>query len=149
MRKAKPPPVQARMMDAQGNLSPQWLRWFQTVGMFFDDFRRSPDITSTTDLTLTTDDFGKNIIFDTSAGNRVCTLMPVTTKDVWCWLTIFRSGTNKLTINASPGTRIEYSTPSGRIWNSETRRKAANVTLQLISTTQWGIIGATGIWRVI
>jgi len=148
MRKAKPPPVQARILDEQGNLNTQWLRWFQTVGMFFDDFRRAPDIKATSDLTLTTDDFGKTILCDTSATDIICTLPLVSSRDVYCWTTIFRSGSNRLTIQSSSGTSIEYGSISGRIWNDEVSRRAANVTLQLISTTQWGIIGATGIWKV-
>jgi hypothetical protein len=148
MRKAKPPPVGARMLDIQGNLNPQWLRWFQTVGMFFDDFRRAPDITAISDLTLTTDDFGKTVLCDTTTSAINCILPTVSSRDIYCWLTIFRSGTNRLTITQSAGTRIEYGSPGGRIWNDEVKRKAANVTLQLISATQWGIIGATGIWKV-
>ena len=148
MRKAKPPPVGARMLDTQGTLNPQWLRWFQTVGMFFDDFRRAPDITAISDLTLSTDDFGKTILCNTSATSIVCTLPDVSSRDVYCWITIFRSGENRLIIKARSGTSIEYGSANGKIWNDETKRKAANVTLQLISTTQWGIIGATGIWKV-
>jgi len=148
MRKAKPPPVLARMLDERGNLNPQWVRWFQTVGMFFDDFRRSPDITTTTDLTLTTDDFGKMVLCDTSASDIVCTLPTVSVKDVYCWITIFRSGANRLTIKSISPSAIEYGSIGGRMSNDEARRKAANATLQLISATQWGIIGATGLWRV-
>jgi hypothetical protein len=148
MRKEKPPPVQARLLDAQGNLNPMWLKWFQRVGMFFDDFRKAPDITATTDVTLTTDDFGKTVLCDTSASDIICNLPTVSSKDIYCWVTIFRSGANRLTIQPSTGTAIEYGSIHGRIWNDETRRKAANVTLQLISATQWGIIGATGLWKV-
>lgn len=148
MRKQKHPPVRANLLDQNGQLNHQWQRWFEEVGRFFDDYRRQPDISYTANATLTTDDFGKMIVFDTSSGDRICNLMTVSSKDVFCWLTIFKIGERRLTILPDSATRIEFSSPGGRIWNDEVKRKAANVTLQLISTTQWAITGATGIWKV-
>lgn len=148
MRKAKPPPVNHPMLDKQGNLTRPWWLWFQAVGMFFDDFRRNPDIITTTDYTLTTDDFGKVIRVDNGTSNVMVTLMTVSSKDVNCWLNIIRTGSGRLTIVPDSATRIEYGSYGGRIWNDEARRHAANVTLQLITSTQWGIIGATGIWKI-
>lgn len=147
MRKAKPPPVQARMLDAQGNMNPQWLRWFQTVGMFFDDYRRAPDLTYTTNANLTTDDFGKTIVFNVGTGNLTCKLMTITDKDVHCWLgPIYRIGTGSLIITADSSSKIEYSSPGGSVMCNEPKRAAANVTLEVVSTHQWGIIGGTGLW---
>jgi hypothetical protein len=147
MRKSKPPPVQARMIDTEGNLNPQWLRWFQTVGLFFDDYRRSPDLDYTANATLTTDDFGKSIVFNVGAGTLTCNLMTITSKDVHCWLgPIYRIGTGKLIITADRASKIEYSSFGGIIICEEYRRIAANVTLEVVSSHQWGIIGGTGLW---
>lgn len=147
MRKEKAPPVQAKMLDAQGNLNHQWLRWFQRVGMFFDDYRRAPDLTYTTDVALTTDDFGKSIVFNIGTSVVTCTLMTITSKDVHCWLgPIYRIGTGRLIITADSASRIEYSSLGGTIYCNEPRRAAANVTLEVVSANQWGIIGGTGLW---
>jgi hypothetical protein len=42
---------------------------------------------------------------------------------------------------------IDYGSLGGRMWCDERRRSAANVTLQVITSTRWGVIGATGIWK--
>jgi hypothetical protein len=149
MRKEKPPPVHAKLFDQRGNLSRQWLRWFQEIGMYFDDYRKSVDITSTGDLALTTDDFGKSIVFNNGTNEVTCNLPTVSSKDLHCWVgPIYRLGTGKVIITADPACKIEYSSLGGSIYCNEERRAAANVTLELVSTTQWGIISGTGIWKV-
>lgn len=147
MRKEKAPPIKARMLEPDGSVNRQWLRWFQDVGRFFDDYRRTPDLIYSSDTTLTTDDYGKTIIFDTSSANITCTLMTANSRDVYGWLTIYRSGENRLTILPDTSSRIEYGSFGGRVWNDESKRYGANLTLQLMTSTQWAIIGATGIWK--
>ena len=147
MRKEKPPPVNARLIDPSGNLDPQWLKWFQRVGLFFDDYRRSPDLTYTTNASLTTDDFGKSIVFNIGTSTVTCKLMTITSKDVHCWVgPIYRIGTGKLIITADSASKIEYSSLGGSIYCNEPRRAAANATLEVVSANQWGIIGGTGLW---
>ena len=148
MRREKPPPVQARVLDEQGNLTPQWRQWFQRIGMHFDNVRKQPDLVFTGDAALTTDDYGKVIRFDNGASDVTCTLMTATSKDIHCWMNIIRTGTGRLTLLPDSLARIEYGSLGGRFWCDEQRRLAANVTLQLITATQWGIIGATGLWKV-
>lgn len=149
MRREKPPPVKVKMLDNNGNLSREWVRWFQTVGMYFDNYRKAPDITTTTDLTLTTDDFGKSIVFNNGSTDVTCILMTVSSRDVHCWLgPIYRLGSGRVTLTADPNTKIEYSSKGGSLYCNEERRSAANVTLELVSTGQWGIIGGTGLWKV-
>jgi len=148
MRREKPPPVRHPVLDGNGSLTQPWVRWFQTVGLFFDDYRRPADVVYTTDQTLTTDDFGKLITFNIGAENVDGYLPTVSARDINCWLTIFRTGTGRLTIHPDSATRIEYGTLGGRIWCHEERRAAANVTLQLLSEDQWAIVAATGIWNV-
>ena len=116
--------------------------------MFFDDFRKTPDLVYTTDATLTTDDFGKMIIFELGANNLQCALPTVSAKDLHCWIgPIYRIGTGRLIITADPGRRIEYSSLGGSLHCDEERRAAANVTLELVTLDQWGIIGGTGLWK--
>jgi hypothetical protein len=147
MRREKPPPVQIKMLDSQGNLNPMWLKWFQRVGLFFDDYRRAPDLTYTTNANLTTDDFGKSIVFNIGSSTVTCTLMTITSKDVHCWVgPIYRIGTGRLIITADSASSIEYSSLGGSIYCNEPRRAAANVTLEVVSTGQWGITGGTGLW---
>jgi hypothetical protein len=148
MRKEKPPPVQVRILDAQGNLNPMWVKWFQRVGMFFDDYRKSPDLVYTTNATLTTDDYGKSIVFNIGTSTVTCNLMTARTKDVNCWVgPIYRLGTGILIITADSASTIEYSSTGGSIYCHEERRAAANVTLELVAANKWAIIGGTGLWK--
>ena len=149
MRKEKPPPVQARILDAQGNLNPQWLRWFQRVGMFFDDYRRTPDLVYTANATLTTDDYGKSIVFNVGSGTLTCTLPLLRSGDVHCWIgPITRIGTGTLIITATSPNVIESSSAGGSIMCNEAKRVAANVTLEVMTSNIWAITGATGLWHV-
>lgn len=149
MRKEKQPPVQAKLIDLQGNLNPQWVKWFQRVGLFFDDYRRSPDLTYSTNATLTTDDFAKSIVFNIGTSTVTCNLMTITGKDVHCWIgPIYRIGTGRLIITADSASKIEYSSFGGSIYCDEPRRAAANTTLEVVSSHQWGITGGTGLWLV-
>jgi len=147
MRREKPPPVAVKMLDAQGNLDPHWLRWFQRVGTFGDDFRKTPDLVFTTDASLTTDDFGKIIAFNNGAADLTCNLMTITKRDLYCWIgPIYRLGTGRVTITADSLSSIEYSSPGGSLSCDEERRAAANVTLEVIALNKWAIIGGTGLW---
>jgi len=146
MRKQTPPPVGIRLLDDAGNLHPQWVRWFQHVGEYYDLVRRKPDKVCTADATLTTDDYGKVVRFDNGASDISCSLPAIYSRDLYCWITIVRTGTGRLTIIPDSAARIEYGSLGGRFWCEEPKRLAANVTLQIMNSTQWGIIGATGIW---
>lgn len=147
MRKEKAPPVNARLLDDNGMITRQWLLWFQRVGMFFDDFRRSPDLVYTTDATLTTDDFGKKIVFNVGTSTKTCKLPTITSRDVNCWIgPIYRIGTGRLIITADASSAIEHSSLGGSLYCEETKRVAANVTLEVVAANQWGIIGGTGLW---
>jgi hypothetical protein len=148
MRRTKIPPVRVNMFDASGGLNRHWWRWFQDVGLAIDNFRRSPDIVATADLTLTTDDFGKIILFDNGTTDVTCKLPTISLKDTYCWIgPIYRLGSGRVTITADADSYIEYSSKGGSIYCDEERRAAANVTLELVSEHLWGIIGGTGLWK--
>lgn len=134
------------MLDARGNLTPLWLRWFEEVSKVYDKVRKVPDHTYTSNTTLSTNDFGKTILFSIGTSNVTARLPVVEPKDLYAWITIYRRGTGRLSITAAPGTRIEYASSGGTYYCDEARRAAANLTLQLVDTDQWGIIGGTGLW---
>ena len=149
MRKEKLPPVRANLLEQDGQLNRQWLHWFQTVGKYFDDYRRTPDLTYTANATLTTDDFGKSIVFNVGASSLVCTLPLLTSRDLHCWIgPITRIGTGTLYITAKSPNVIESSSPGGSIMCNEVKRIAANVTLEVMSSNIWAITGATGLWLI-
>ena len=147
MRKTQKPPVNVPMLDKNGVLNSVWQRWFDTVATKADTYRQMPDLSCSVDTTLTTDDFGKVVLFDCTTSHLTCTLPPVTSKDLNCWITIWRKGNNRLTIVPPATTRIEHGSYGGRVFCHEEKRAAANLTLQLISVTQWGITGGTGVWK--
>lgn len=148
MKRQASPPIKTPMYDAKGNMAHVWAKWFEQIGHNSDDYKRAPDKVFTTNATLTTDDYGKTLVFDTSASLLTCTLMTPNARDVYGWFTIFRRGVNGLYLAPDATSRIEYGSLGGRIWNTEAKRYAANVTLQLLTVTQWGIVGATGLWYV-
>lgn len=127
-------------------ISPTWQRWFQKLKTRDDEIRQKPYKTYTTDQALTTWELGKSVLFNIGTNDATATLPPVSTKDIWSWITILRQGTGMLNITAADNDYIERK--GGRMSCIETHRIAANVTLQLVAETQWAIIGASGIWRV-
>lgn len=132
------------MMD--GRMNPIWQKWFQKLKTRDDEVRRRPYATYTTDQILTTWELGKSILFEIGASDALCTLPSVGANDVWTWITIFRIGTGRLTIAGADNDMVER---NGKNINCEdNKRIACNVTLQLVTETQWAVIGATGIWRL-
>jgi hypothetical protein len=127
-------------------INPIWQRWFQKLKTRDDEVRRRPYKTYTANQALTTWELGRAILFATGTTNMVCTMPSVETKDLWSWITIVRTGTGNLKIAAAAGDLIERN--GAAIGCKEPNRVTPNVTLQLITETQWAIIGATGIWRV-
>lgn len=148
MRKQQLPPTKQPFLDKNGMITPIWVRWLQDLSVQADRRRRVPDEVHESDVALSTDDYGKLIRIDNGGRALDVTLPTANAQDIDCWLTIVRTGTGRLTINCDSLCRIEYSSLGGSIWCTETKRRAANVTLQLINATQWGIIGATGVWKV-
>lgn len=148
MQKQRQPPVKTPLLDSNGVLSFAWQKWFEEVGRAYDDYRRTPDkIFAATDGTLYDTDFGKTIRFDTGTTDCACYLPTISAKDVNCWLTIMRTGTGRLTIIPDAAAYIDFGTAGGRMWCEEKRRYAANVSLQVMTSARWAVIGATGIWK--
>ncbi len=142
----KHPPVNEPML-INGRLSPIWHRWFQNLKIKDDEIRRRPYRTYTTDQNLTSVELGRTLVFDIGTDRVVCTLPSVGPNDIYSWITIVRQGTGELVIRANDSDKIERN--GNAVSSSEPNRIAANVTLQLVTQTQWAIIGSTGIWHVL
>ena len=145
MDKQQNAPVLTPMFINKG-LNPIWQKWFQKLKTRDDEVRRRPYKTYTIDQSLTTWELGKSILFNIGATDTICTLPSVGTNDVWSWITIVRIGTGALTIIGADSDKIERN--GACVKCDDNRRIACNVNLQLVTETQWAIIGATGIWKV-
>jgi hypothetical protein len=129
-------------------ISDVWQAWFQKLKTRDDEIRRTPNKTFTADAALTTWDLGTVVQFSIGSTDVTGQLPVVQDTDVWAWITIIRTGTGKLTLTADDASRIEYSSTGGSILCVEKLRKAANVTLQLVSKNQWAITAGLGIWDI-
>ena len=142
------PVLQPFFQGEQKTINPIWQRWFQKLKIRDDEIRRIPNKSFTADGILTTWDLGTVVEFSIGSSNITGELPVAQNTDVWAWITIIRIGTGRLTLTADSASRIEYSSLGGSIHCIEKLRKAANVTLQLISANQWAIIAGFGIWEI-
>ncbi len=142
------PPLSQRLVDGQGNITPIWRRWFQSLKVFDDQISQPPTETYTGNRTLTVRDFGKNIKFNNGANPVTCYLPSVGSTDVSSWLQISKLGTGRLRIQASDSDTIGKSSVGGAIISVEPNR-VENVRLYLESETHWDITGGIGIWNVV
>ena len=144
----------------EGNLTPNWIRWFQTLRDISNakpdyagpititgEWRipKMPSTTITGSTSLTSDHFGRVIKVD-SADDVVVFLPSVGKSDIDSWLTIMRLGTGKVTVKAADLDTIEKSRPGGVIFCREVGRVVANLTFFLATETKWAIQHGTGIW---
>jgi len=149
MEKQQLPPVSSQFFIGETRtINPIWQRWFQKLKIREDETRRRPYKILTTDTTLTSWDLGKSVLFSVGATDTICRLPQITSRDLWAWVTIIRMGSGKLTITANSADRIEYSSEGGSCFCEEVRRKAANVTLQIVDLGQWAISAGLGIWSI-
>jgi len=147
-KQAHAPIQEPFFMGKVAQISPIWQRWFQKLKTRDDEIRIKPYKEFTASGTLTTWELGKTISFNIGAADAVCQLPTIEVKDLWAWITIFRFGTGALWVTADSGSQIEYSSKGGSIVCQEPRRKAANVTLQIVDENTWAIIAGMGTWGV-
>lgn len=100
--------------------------------------------TYTADHTLAVTDNGKTFVMDNDSVHTF-TLPIVDSSNIGLWFTIAKLNTGKLIIQAQPGNYINNSSSGGTIYDDSTN-KYSNVTIQLISATQWATTGGSGIW---
>lgn len=129
-------------------LSPIWRRWFQGLKTVDDEIRRPPAQVLTADYQVKSTDLGTVLRFDTTSGDITANLPTITANSLWAWITIVRSGLNKLTATAASGNVIEHGSDAGSIFCKEQQRKAANVTLQIVDSVTWAVIAGMGIWDI-
>jgi len=147
MEKQQHAPIQTPFFGQGNQISLTWIKWFQRLKTRDDDVRRKPHKIYTNEgATLTTHDLGKIILFDNGANDIHAYLPSVGIKDLWCWITLMKTGTGALSIH---GADSDYLERYGRTLKCiEEKRAAANLTLQLIAETQWAIIAGSGVWRI-
>ena len=131
------------------NINPIWHRWLNDLKTAVDEVRQGVYETITTDRALTQNDLGKTLIFSVGSSALTAALPSVDATDLQKWVNIYRIGTGRLTITAADSDVIETSSRGGSIWCVETKRVAANVTLQLVEVAKWAITAGTGIWKVV
>ena len=132
------------------NINPIWHRWLEDLKTAVDEVRQGAYETITASRAITQYDFGKTLVFSIGATNATATLPSVDTTDLQKWVTFLRIGSGRLTITAADADKIEYSSRGGSTYcNEDAKRIAANLTLQLVTETQWAIIGGTGIWKFV
>ena len=97
-------------------------------------------------VNLTTSDLGKMIKL--TSDDVIAYLPSVGSGQVDSWIMIVRLGDAKCEIRAADSDTIEKSSPGGAAICDEPGRVAANLTLVLVTETQWAIESGTGIWAI-
>jgi hypothetical protein len=122
-----------------------WLLWFNRI-VELNRFEKV--VYEGVGATLTTDDFGKNLVFNTGGVDIEVYLPSIDNTDIGGWIRILKTGTGEIKIWAASGQVIENSVEGGYIWGREPVR-STNVVLEVASSNQWLITGATGRWDVV
>lgn len=115
-----------------------------------DVFINDPEIqydvqTKTDDYSVLVTDSGKTLVMNSSS-NKGFTLPSVAAGDVGLTYTFTSIGSGKCTITASDSDRIDDSNAGGHIdfTFAGVGNELPTVTLRLVSSTHWAIIGANG-----
>ena len=152
------PPLREPMTGPDGQLSRVWYRFFEEMKNWTDKMQdeivsgkwqmkqRASETVVGDDKTLTSADFGKSITMDIGEEDHIVYLPSVGAGNIGINFTIIRVGDGRISIQAADSDSIERSRPGGGIYCHESHRMIANVTLYLANETEWGIVGATGIW---
>lgn len=155
----KIPPLNEKLLNADGTLKKSWHRYFDQLQYAANitanqdvtgkwQLRQKPNLTFTgIDGTLKIEDFGKTILFDTGGTDVVCNLPSVGVADVDGYFQIIRKGIGRLLIKAADSDQIETS-KRGVVYCNERNRVVANIGLYLAEETKWGILNGTGIWKI-
>ncbi len=106
---------------------------------------RSPVAAADTGIALSAADFGKTITVN-SAVARTVTLPTVSAADIGATITVVKLGAGMVTVQAAGGTYIEDSTAGGAIYNNAAFPAYAAITLRLVTSTQWLLVGGRGAW---
>jgi len=97
-------------------------------------------------LTITTNDCNKLLIYTGTAGNNTFSLPSVAATDVGCHFQFAKTGAGKLIIDAADSDKIRDSGAGDTIYNDQAGEVYATIHLILIAETQWAIAGFDGTW---
>ena len=101
----------------------------------------------TANYNLLTTDSGLDQTFTmNNAAERTFTLPSVVAGDVGTSYVLAKIGAGKVIIDASDSDTIGGSSAGGTVYDDEAGETYATITLQLISATQWAILGYHGTW---
>ena len=98
-----------------------------------------------TGITITSADYGKAITVN-SASARTVTLPSVTAADIGATITVVKLGAGNVTIQAAASTYIADSASGGTIYNNTASQTFATITLRLVTSNKWVVIGGDGLW---
>jgi hypothetical protein len=99
----------------------------------------------TDDYNVVVADTGK-ILTMSNAGTKTFTLPVIAAGDIGTQITFVKRGAGKVVIQANTGQYIDDSTSAGTIYDDQAAELTSTITLLAISTTQWVIVSANGIW---
>jgi hypothetical protein len=111
-----------------------------------DDIATGPLETKTDDYTVTLADRNKTLVMNVATNAKTFSFPSVAATNVGLRYTFAKINTGKLTIDAADSDKIADSGAGDGIYNDQTLEVYASITLELISETQWVIVGADGIW---
>jgi hypothetical protein len=80
------------------------------------------------------------------ASTKTFNLPTIASGDIGTIITFVKKGAGKVVIQANTGQYIDDSTSAGTIYDDQATELTSTITLLAISTTQWVIIAANGIW---
>lgn len=87
-----------------------------------------------------------NVLTMSHASTKTFNLPVIAAGDVGTQITFVKKGAGKVVIQANTGQFIDDSTSAGTIYDDQVAELTSTVTLLAISTTQWVIVSANGIW---
>jgi hypothetical protein len=102
-------------------------------------------VDKTDDYPVVVADTGK-ILTMSNAGTKTFTLPVIAAGDIGTQITFVKRGAGKVVIQANTGQYIDDSTSAGTIYDDQAAELTSTITLLAISTTQWVIVSANGIW---
>ena len=102
-------------------------------------------ISTNGNYTVTTNDCNKMIVY-TGTGTNTFSLPSVGSGDLGNQFWLVKTGTGKLIIAATNGSRIADSGANGTIYNASTNETYATMHLMLAATNQWAVGGFFGTW---
>ena len=81
-----------------------------------------------------------------NGATKTFNLPVIASGDIGTQITFVKKGAGKVVIQANAGQYIDDSSSAGTIYDDQATELTSTITLLAISTTQWVIVAANGIW---